>query len=143
VKRELQNAGGRLFVTIFYDAENHWVYNNWFGSQTLESVRQGADACLEVLREHNCSFLLNDNRLVAGPWSQATEWIITSWVPRAVTAGLTHFAHVTSPEGLARLSGDNLQHRVNKAFQMQIFEKVTSAQEWLKLIQLKISSTKI
>lgn len=137
MKIELKNNSGRIFLTIAYDAENNWVYNDWFGSQTLESVREGAIACLEVLIQNKCSYLLNNNRSVAGPWSQATEWIVTNWIPQAVTAGLTHFAHVISPEGLARLSAENLHHRINGVIQMQIFGEVSQAEEWLKLKQLE------
>lgn len=135
MKRELKNAAGRIFVTIAYEPENGWVYNNWFGSQTLENVRQGAEACLEVLAATNCSYLLNDNRLVAGPWSQATEWIATVWMPQAITSGLTHFAHIISPEPLARLSAENMRHRIKGGFQMQIFDKLSGAGEWLKQAQ--------
>ncbi len=109
--------------------------NTWFGSQTQESVRLGADACLEILTQNHCSFILNDNRMVAGPWSLALTWIITDWLPRALAAGLTHFAHVISPEPLARLSAENLHHRLGGTVQMQIFEELQNAQEWLKQAQ--------
>lgn len=132
-----------MFLASAYDAENGWVYNNWFGSQTLESVQQGAEACLEVLAATKCSYLLNDNRLVAGPWSQATEWIATIWMPRAVAVGLTHFAHIISPEPLARLSAENMRHRIKNAFRMQIFEELAQAEAWLKQIQPKTLATKI
>ncbi len=132
MKKELRNAVGQLFLAISYDAENRWIYNNWFGAQTLESVKQGADACLALMLDYKCSLLLNDNRLVAGPWSQATDWIINNWMPRAMAAGLTHFAHVISPEPLARLSAENMRHRIDGAFQMQIFEQALKAEEWLK-----------
>ncbi len=138
VKRELKNAAGRIFLTITYEPETGWVYNNWLGSQTLASVQQGADACLEVVEDHESCQLLNDNRLVAGPWSQATEWIVTHWVPRALTAGLTHFAHITSPEPLARLSAENLHHRIQGALQMQIFDKKIPAEEWLQQEQAEM-----
>ncbi len=137
MKQELKNSLNHNFLTITYDAENCWVYNNWYGSQTLESVMQGAEACLKVLADHKCAYLLNDNRLVAGPWSQATEWIVTDWTPRAVATGLTHFAHVISPESLARLSAENMHHRIRGAFQMQIFEEAYKAEEWLKQARQK------
>ncbi|WP_146153646.1 hypothetical protein [Adhaeribacter arboris] len=138
MKRELKNAAGRIFLTITYEPATGWVYNNWLGSQCLASVQQGADASLEVVADNESSQLLNDNRLVAGPWSQATEWLVTHWVPRALTAGLTHFAHITSPEPLARLSAENLHHRIRGAFQMQIFNKKIQAEEWLQQAQAEL-----
>ena len=135
MERELKNAAGKVFITIAYDAQNNWVYNNWFGYQSRESVMLGADACLEVLAAHNCSYLINDNHLVAGPWSQANEWIAHDWTPRAIAQGLTHMAHVVSPEALARLSAENMSKRVGSSFRMQIFTDAQMAKEWLKQVQ--------
>lgn len=139
MKRVLKNASGQVFLTIEFDAPNQWVYANWLGYQTRANIIQGADIYLEVLAECNCPYLLNDNSLVAGPWSQNTEWLTTDWTPRAIAQGLTHFAHVISPESLARLSGENLQNRISSFFQMQTFDKLDKAKEWLQLEQRKFS----
>lgn len=137
MKRELKNPLGKVFLTITYDAENQWVYANWSGYQTLQSIQQGANTYLEVFADYKCHYLINDNRLVAGPWSQATEWLAQDWTPRAVAFGLTHFAHVISPEALARLSAENLHHRIKGALHMQIFEQAEKAQEWLRQVKGK------
>ena len=139
MKKELKNEAGQIFLTIEFDALNQWVYANWSGYQTRASIRQGADTYLEILVQYNCPYLLNDNRLVAGPWSQVTEWITQDWAPRAIAQGLTHFAHVISPESLARLSAENLQHSISSSFQMQIFENPEKAKEWLRQAQKRIS----
>ncbi len=139
MKKELKNESGQIFLTIEFDALNQWVYANWSGYQTRASIRQGADTYLEVLAQYNCPYLLNDNRWVAGPWSQVTEWITQDWVPRAIALGLIHFAHVISPESLARLSAENLQHRISASLQMQIFENAEKAKEWLRQVQRSAS----
>jgi len=135
LERELKTAAGKVFLSIAYDAQNNWVYNNWVGNQSLESIILGANACLEVLAAHNCAYLINDNRRVAGQWSQANEWITHDWTPRAVAQGLTHMAHVISPEALARLSAENMSKRVSSSFEMEIFADTESAKEWLKQAQ--------
>jgi hypothetical protein len=137
VKREVKNSSGHIFLTIAYDAQNEWMYGNWSGYQTLESVQQGANTYLGIVAEHKCPYLFNDNRLVAGPWSLATEWLVQDWSPRAVALGLTHFAHVISPEAMARLSAENLRFRLRGYLQMQIFEEAQKAAEWLQQAQGK------
>ena len=132
MKRELKNASGQIFLTIELDNQGRWIHANWFGYQTRVSIRQGADTYLEILAASKCPYLLNDNRLVAGPWSQMTDWIAQDWAPRAIAQGLTHFAHVISPESLARLSAQNLQYRIGSSFQMEIFEQAEKAQAWLQ-----------
>lgn len=131
MKIELSNALGRVFLTIAYDAENHWVHNNWLGYQTLETVMQGANVCIDILEKYKCPYLLNDNRLVAGPWHQAAEWIAQDWTPRAIATGLIYFAHVVSPEYLARLSAENLNNKISGSFNMQIFVDYEDAKNWL------------
>ncbi|QNF32623.1 STAS/SEC14 domain-containing protein [Adhaeribacter swui] len=135
MKKELKNNYGKIFLTITFEAENNWVYNNWFGSQSQENVRLGANTCLEILMQNHCSYLINDNRLVAGPWSQATDWLLTNWLPRAIAGGLTYFAHITSLEPLARLSAENLRNHLVGNLQMEIFEDVPRAEAWLKAKQ--------
>ncbi|WP_146153504.1 hypothetical protein [Adhaeribacter arboris] len=132
MKREITNAFGKNFLTISYDARHQWVYNDWQGYQTLESVIQGANACLEVIQQVKCPRLLNDNRQVLGPWEHATDWIAQDWTPRAIALGLTQFAHVVSPESMARLSAEQMYVKINNSFRMQIFDDYQQAAEWLE-----------
>lgn len=131
MKREISNAFGKIFLTVEYDAAHGLVYNNWMGYQTLESIILGANACLEVLGHFKCPYLLNDNRLVVGPWDHATDWIASDWTPRAIAAGLTHFAHVVSPESFAALSAEAMSAKTSGSFHMRIFGDFGEAREWL------------
>lgn len=142
MKKELANAFGNIFLTIDYDAAHRWVYNDWQGYQTLESVMQGANSCLEVIQKFHCSRLLNDNRQVLGPWEHATDWIAQDWTPRAIALGLTHFAHVVSPESMARLSAEHMHVKISNSFQMQIFDDYQQAADWLTQIPLTFRTEK-
>jgi len=75
---DLINGFGKVYLQITCDAANHWVHNDWLGYQTYVGIVAGADACLEPLAEPRCTYLLNDNRQVGGPWDHAVEWIVTS-----------------------------------------------------------------
>ncbi len=85
-----------------------------------------------MIKSFKCTALLNDNRLVVGPWDHATNWIAEDWTPRAIALGLTHFAHIVSPESLARLSAEEMNIKISNFFQMQIFDDFQEAKEWLK-----------
>jgi hypothetical protein len=137
MKKEISNAFGNVFLTIEYDAVNHWVENTWLGYQTTESIIKGANACIEEIEAHQCAYLLNDNQQVLGPWDHATDWIAEDWTPRAIAAGLTHFAHVVSPESLAALSAETMQVKVSGSFNMQTFDNQEEAKAWLKEAQKK------
>ncbi|GAA4315047.1 STAS/SEC14 domain-containing protein [Nibribacter koreensis] len=136
MKKELTNSLGRVFLTIEYSEKNNWVYNNWIGYQSYESIVSGANACIKVLNQHHCSFLLNDNRQIIGPWNHAVEWIATDWTPRAIAAGLRYFAHVVDKDSLAKLSSEEMKQSAD-GFEMQIFGDIDEATAWLEAHQLE------
>jgi hypothetical protein len=136
MRTELTNGFGKVYLTIEYNAGGHWVYNNWIGYQTHAGIVAGADACLQPLREHACAYLLNDNRQVLGPWDHAVEWIVTIWAPRAIDQGLTHFAHVVSPESMAALSAEAMHIGIGGRLQMRIFSEINEAEAWLRAARL-------
>jgi hypothetical protein len=68
---ELVNQLGNVYLTLEYDGDNNWLYTSWVGYQTYHNVVNGAHAILQLLQEHACPFLLNDNRAVVGPWDHS------------------------------------------------------------------------
>lgn len=140
MKTEIRNAFGEVYLTIEYHEASHLVYNNWLGYQTYPGIIAGANTCLKIIEEHQCSFLLNDNSGVVDPWDHAMEWLAADWAPRAKTAGLTHFAHVVSPETFAAFSAQSLHAEFNSQFQMRIFDSIIEGLNWLRATQIKGSS---
>ncbi|MDF7811605.1 STAS/SEC14 domain-containing protein [Hymenobacter sp. YC55] len=136
----LLNGFGKVYLTIEYDAANHWVHNQWIGSQTYVGIIAGADACLHHLAEHACPYLLNDNRQVIGGWSHAVQWIASDWAPRAAAQGLTHFAQVVSPESLAALSAEAMHTSIGDRLQIRMFSDIEAAQAWLHNVRLKTAN---
>lgn len=136
---ELTNGFGKVYLTIEYDGLNHWVYNNWLGYQTYESVTAGANACLHPLSDFSCPYLLNDNRQVLGPWDHALKWIAIDWAPRAIAQGLTHFAHVVGPESMAAVSAEAMQMEIGGRLHMRLFDTIEQARDWLREARLQKS----
>ena len=132
---EMTNGFGKVYLTTEYDAANQWVYNNWIGYQTYTGIIAGADACLLPLRDNACAYLLNDNRQVIGPWDHAVEWIVTNWANRAAAQGLTHFAHVASPDSLAAHSAEAMHLGIGGRLQMRMFGDMAEARAWLRAAQ--------
>lgn len=135
MKKEISNVFGKIFLTIEYLDRVNIIHNNWLGYQTLESIIAGANVCQEEISRNRCPYLLNDNRLVVGPWDHATDWIANDWTPRAIEAGLKFFAHVVSPESFAALSAETMHTKVGDSFQMKIFGDFDEAKSWLQAAQ--------
>ena len=127
-----KNNLNNVFLTIEYDRTNNWIYANWIGYSSPENVKTGASAHLELMREHHCPYLLNNNKEVLGPWDKANDWLQEVWIPQARDLGLRYMAHVLAPNIAAALSGQDLQRRVDDIFEMRIFGDLPKAMAWLK-----------
>lgn len=125
--QEVPHRFDTAYLTIDYDEANHWVYSNWKGYLTIETVQAGAEAILQHLQYHRCAYLLNDNRRVLGMWNPAMEWTITNWAPRAVALGLTYFAHLVQPDAMATLSAEALTLGISKYLCIASFEDTEPA----------------
>ncbi|KUG09097.1 hypothetical protein [Solirubrum puertoriconensis] len=128
----LRNSYGEVYFAGCYLATEHVVRNAWTGYQTHSGIIYAAETSLDLLARHHCPFLLNDNSLVTGTWNHAVEYCARDWAPRAAAAGLTHFAHVLSPEERAAQSGINLLACLQSYFEVAAFTGPAEAQAWLR-----------
>ena len=132
MKVELKNKFGKIYYSVEYDQANGWNYSNWTGYVTVEEVKQACLEGLALISSNRCPDLLNDNSLIAGPWSGANDWIATVWMPQALRLGLKRFAHVVSPNVFSAMSASQLVNRVEGMnFEMRIFQTRAEAQKWL------------
>ncbi|KUG09854.1 hypothetical protein [Solirubrum puertoriconensis] len=127
----LRNSHGQVYYAGCYLASQHVVRNAWTGYQTHSGIIYAAETSLDLLARHHCSFLLNDNAGVTGTWNHAMEYCARDWAPRAAAAGLTHFAHVLSPEEGAARSGQNLLVCLQDYFHVAWFDNPAEALKWL------------
>lgn len=135
MRQEFANSFGTTYLTVEYDQPNNWIYNDWQGLLSTESVIQGSTGVLRVLEQTRCPYILNDNRHVLGSWKQANEWIEQTWMPLALVAGLRYHAHIVAPGVFGQASAEDMHLRVGLRFQMRLFESMAEAQAWLKAMQ--------
>jgi len=118
-------------IQISFDHKNDWLYAEWIGDQSLETVQEGCLQMLDYMKAERCNKVLNDNRLVTSMWSDAAEWGGHVWFPAMKGAGLEYFAWVYSPNVFSRLSTDlTLQHTTQPV--VLTFDSMDTAQAWLK-----------
>jgi hypothetical protein len=137
MKIEVKNKFNKVYYTVTYDAINNWNYANWTGFVTADEVIHACNVGLEIIVKNSCPYLLNDNRLISGPWSGANEWIANEWMPQALNAGLRRFAHIVSPNIFSAMAASQLVMKVEHFdFEMQIFQTKEEAVTWLKKVIL-------
>ncbi|QIX59691.1 hypothetical protein HER32_00175 [Hymenobacter sp. BT18] len=126
------NSFGKVYLTVQHDHGNQWLYNNWQGLLTTDTVMQGCEGVLRALEATGCTYILNDNRGVIGSWNQANDWIEQHWMPQALAGGLTRFAHVVAPGIFGQASAEAMHQRVGSRFEMRLFQDIEDAQQWLQ-----------
>jgi hypothetical protein len=122
------------FIRISYDREEDWIYAEWRGFQRATSVRQGCEQILLALQQCRTTRVLNDNTLVEGIWSAASEWIAHDWFPRMRGAGMEWFAWVYSTSVLSQLSTDKTLNHTIEGF-VRTFYDVEAARHWLRSLK--------
>lgn len=118
-----------------FDEDEGWLRATWLGEVDPNEAYQGASRFLHVLQTHRCPFLLNDNSRLTGPWFDSVEWLLRVWAPQAVRLGLRYIAHVVPPHDLAQQAGLLKKHVLSHQIELQLFDAVPEAEEWLRAQQ--------
>ncbi|MBC5994452.1 hypothetical protein [Pontibacter cellulosilyticus] len=118
-------------ITIGFNSLNHIIYVDWTGDQTKESVQDGCEKMLDLLKQYHCTKVLNDNTNVTSIWLEAAWWVAVDWFPRMYEAGCRLFAWVESPHQLGKLSiEETLKFEITGVIALT-FQNKQLAEEWL------------
>lgn len=120
------------FIAIELDPQDGWMYVNWRGYVSHHDVIAGCEQILLLLKQNQCTQILNDNTLVEGMWSAAAKWGGEVWFPALREAGLRQFAWVYSPSVLSRLSTDKTIKNTDTPTYIRTFDDIELAKDWLR-----------
>jgi hypothetical protein len=134
-KVELAKVFGDVFFTASREGGNNYIYAQWFGVQSVETVQEGGYKLLEMMKEKPTSKLLNSNKQVVGSWDMALEWAETEWAPQMRAAGLRYLAQVIPTSIFATLTIENLIRKIDEEFEIRTFDEDTAAAAWLLSIE--------
>ena len=132
VIQELSTPAQPRFCTICHEPAQDCVVVTWRGSLGAEEAKQGAQKVLEVLRELRPSCVLNDNSRILVMWFETLHWMEQHWAPVAATYGVRHLAHVTHPDTYHIIMEIAMQHNFSPYFDLQLFDQVQEAEDWLQ-----------
>lgn len=139
-KVELKKVFGDVYFTAERVGNNSFIYAQWFGVQSVETVKEGGYKLLEMMRENPCPKLLNSNKNVIGSWDMALDWAQNEWAPQMKKAGLRYLAQVVPSSFYATMTIENLIQKIDRDFEIRTFEKDTDAIAWLDSIIAEGSS---
>lgn len=128
---ELKKVFGDVFFTATRIKGGSILYAQWYGVQSVETVKEGGYKLLEMIHEQPYAKLLNCNKNVVGSWDMALDWAEKTWTPQMKAAGLRYLAQVVPTSIYATLTIDSLIQRIDKDFVIGIFEDEAAAEAWL------------
>jgi len=130
-KTELRKDNGDVFLEIERQPDNSYVFANWIGLQSVETVQEGGKIMLEMMHERPYLKLLNSNKEVVGPWNTANDWVANTWTPQMQAAGLRYLAQVLGPGIYAQMTFKDLYQRIDDVFEIKMFDTNQDAMAWL------------
>lgn len=116
---------------VYYDQTNDWVFVDWRGDLTLETVQH---TCLSIARcflDHSYLRVLNSNALVTGVGWEVAPWLASEFLPALRLTGVEQMAWVVPPALRVR---NQVLDTVNlfPHTALSLFHDVETAVAWLQ-----------
>lgn len=132
-KIKLKKVFGDIFFTGIRveTARGAYIYAQWFGVQSVETVKEGCNKMLDIMKETPCTKLLNSNKEVIGSWDMAIDWVQHEWAPKMRAAGMQYIAQVIPTSIYATLTIESLIQKIDNDFEIRTFDEIEDAEAWL------------
>jgi hypothetical protein len=125
-----------------WDSEHECLFAEWKGFATSAEFQGALLKAVEVIREKNGAGFVNDTRKLELVSDDDQRWLLSTWPPLAIGAGLKRLAIVMARTGLSKMAiEDMLKARPNAAssgagaadpaFQSRTFDSVADALAWI------------
>ena len=113
-----------------FDLEHEYLFASWKGTLSLEQAQFGAMKKLEIIQMKGTRRLMIDQSHIIGTWVHAKEWLLRTWMPQVVSAGLKRLAFIYATDMFGQLS---LQLFMEKAsgIECNAFSSIEEAEAWL------------
>ena len=121
--------------TLTFEQHNQWLRATWRGFVDVPEAMRGAEYYLANAGPFRCPYLLNDNAAIQGPWFDSLEWLERAWLPHALRLGLRCVAHVVQADTGTDILTHNFPEPLVGSLELQIFQRVSEAEEWLRYCQ--------
>jgi hypothetical protein len=131
---ELRKVFGDVYFKAGRMPDNAFIYAQWFGVQSVETVMDGGYKVLEMMQDKSCARLLNSNKNVIGSWDMALAWAENEWAPQMRAAGLKYLAQVIPSSIYATITIENLIQRIDEEFEIRTFAEEEEAELWLRSV---------
>ncbi|MBC6609345.1 hypothetical protein H8B15_00310 [Hymenobacter sp. BT507] len=123
-------------LSVFYDAENDWLYLDWQGDLTLESVQEGCVAVAQCFLQKNYVRVLNDNSSVTSLSPEVASWLAAECLPRLKLSTIEYIAWTYSPNIDTQSWTNTAVYQIEGPV-VVMFDDVESAYAWLREVKFR------
>jgi len=118
--------------TIEYDDEIGAVVFTWDQFASGAEFREGCEALLDAVRQHDASKVLTDTRGIRAHDDEDQAWMQQNWIPRAQKAGVEYAATVHPNSVISEMDIENLVEGVDQGEHEPLFTAdMGEARRWL------------
>ena len=120
------------WLSIVWDRDYRCVYAKFKAFANSEEFRAGTMKISEAIRDRHAASMIIDNRKFEGVVDEDQRWLIDTWVPAAVAAGLKRIAVVIAARGLGKIATESMISQIgNTKFVMHTFDSLPEAVTWV------------
>jgi hypothetical protein len=124
-------------ITVSYDTTNKWLYIQWQGLHTDESVRISSEHVFTCLATYPCVKILSDHSLLLGDWQACITSVVQQNFERLAAHGVFYVAWVHSFEYSDCIAMERVVRHVTQPI-VGLFDDVASAYDWLLHCQVPV-----
>lgn len=119
-------------LDIAYNRLHQYMYCNWKGAHTPESLRAGTEVLLTLLKTQACDRVLMDNRGVKGAYGAASRWVKLGLLAALQTYGLARVSWLVSSDPLLHFANAlSLRQVSEEGSFVRSFSDENAAKLWL------------
>ena len=130
------------WLLMRWDSEHHCLLAEWKGFATSAEFRGGLLKAIDVIRDRNGAGFVTDTRRLELVSDDDQRWLMSTWPPLAIAAGLKRLAIVMAKTGLSKMAIEDMiragavQAELEPAagepaFESRTFESVAEAVRWV------------
>jgi hypothetical protein len=115
-----------------WDHEHVGIFAEWKAFATSAEFRGALTKAIDVIRDRHALCFVNDTRKLELITDEDQRWILQTWAPLAVAAGLKRIAIVIARSGLSKMAVEEMfKEQAEARVESRTFDSLPEAMQWV------------
>ena len=120
------------YVKVFWDSTNKILSSQWTGFCEFDEITAVGKRILDAVNFEEAKKVLYDARQIEMLDEASKNYITGNFTRQMIKAGVKYAAAVFPEDVLAKLSIDHIQEKLDKGTDVNYFNSLSNAFDWLK-----------